>query len=74
MVQKGETAIRGPELKVECRHHWIIESVDGPTSWGLCKNCGAEKEFLNYSPDYLREHVRHLSWVETSLKTELSEQ
>ncbi len=33
------------------RHHWIIESANGPTSRGVCKLCGAEKEFDNLSPD-----------------------
>ena len=37
-----ETAVRD-----KCRHYWIIESPKGPTSRGLCKFCGAEKEFYN---------------------------
>ncbi len=32
----------------DCRHHWLIESPNGPTSWGICKYCGARKEFKNY--------------------------
>jgi len=59
MLQKDETAIRGLKPNVECCHHWIIESVNGPTSRGLCKNCGAEKEFLNSSAESIREHERH---------------
>ena len=59
MVQKGKTAIRGLNPNVECCHHWIIESVTGPTSRGLCKNCGAEKEFLNSSAESIREYERH---------------
>ena len=34
--------------KKECSHHWIIESPKGSTSKGVCKKCGAEKEFQNY--------------------------
>ena len=30
-----------------CRHYWIIESADGPTSKGVCRFCGVEKEFFN---------------------------
>jgi hypothetical protein len=30
-----------------CRHHWLIESPHGATSLGVCKLCGAEKEFRN---------------------------
>jgi len=33
-----------------CTHYWIIASPDGPTSRGICKYCGAEKEFKNYVP------------------------
>jgi hypothetical protein len=30
-----------------CSHHWIIEVAIGPLSKGVCKLCGAEKEFRN---------------------------
>ncbi len=33
--------------KDECHHYWIIESANGPTSRGVCKFCGAEKDFFN---------------------------
>lgn len=45
-VRQG-TAIEELSLEVGCSHHWIIASPDGPTSWGRCKYCGAEREFLN---------------------------
>ena len=32
-------------------HHWLIESAHGPTSPGMCRLCGAEKEFLNTVKD-----------------------
>ena len=32
---------------VGCSHYWIIDSADGPTSNGVCRICGAEKEFFN---------------------------
>ena len=33
-----------------CVHHWKIAEVDGinPFSLGVCKKCGAEREFKNY--------------------------
>lgn len=31
----------------ECRHHWQIESPNGPVSIGKCKICGAFREFNN---------------------------
>ena len=36
--------------KGECKHYWIIESPSGPKSRGVCKYCGATKEFDNYWP------------------------
>ena len=33
--------------KDECHHYWVIESPSGPTSKGVCKFCGVEKEFYN---------------------------
>ncbi len=36
----------------ECKHYWKIESSNNPTSVGVCKYCGAEKEFLNSLPDF----------------------
>ena len=32
----------------ECEHRWIIDSPNGPSSNGVCLECGAEKQFLNY--------------------------
>ena len=31
-----------------CIHHWIIEEPKGPTSRGVCKLCGVEREFENF--------------------------
>ena len=39
----------------ECRHHWLIESPHGATSMGMCKLCGAQKEFRNSAGDFLWE-------------------
>lgn len=44
---EGETA---------CRHHWLIEVPNGPTSRGVCKRCGAERVFRNSSEDYIWDH------------------
>lgn len=32
---------------VLCRHHWIIETPNGPESAGACKHCGAARMFQN---------------------------
>ncbi len=40
------------ELTTEnnCQHYWVIDDASGPTSRGICKFCGAEKEFQNSWP------------------------
>ncbi len=50
MMNKLEAEPRNPAEKSECNHYWIIESPNGPTSRGVCKHCGAEEEFSNYTP------------------------
>ena len=35
------------QTKAKCVHHWEIEIPNGPVSEGVCKNCGATREFLN---------------------------
>jgi len=35
----------------KCPHYWIIESPKGPTSKGVCKFCGEEREFDSFGPD-----------------------
>ncbi len=30
-----------------CRHHWIIDTPTGPVSVGVCRLCGAVREFRN---------------------------
>ena len=32
-----------------CAHHWDIAAPDGPTSLGVCRNCGDTKEFANHA-------------------------
>lgn len=39
----------------QCRHHWVIDTPRGATSWGVCKVCGAKKEFPNSASDSLYE-------------------
>jgi hypothetical protein len=38
-----------------CIHRWRIESPNGATSHGVCRYCGAEKEFPNSAEDGLWE-------------------
>ena len=32
------------------RHEWLIDSPNGPTSRGVCMNCGQMSEFKNSMP------------------------
>ena len=34
----------------ECKHHWVIDQPNGPTSKGTCKVCGVKEEFRNSMP------------------------
>ena len=44
-TQKQEVPV---EEAVACRHQWIIATPDGPSSKGICRQCGGEREFMNY--------------------------
>lgn len=53
MGNKLETPPEEPTCNGKCCHYWIIEAPEGPTSKGVCKFCGAEKEFDSFGPDSL---------------------
>lgn len=42
-----------------CRHYWVIESPNGPTSLGTCKWCGQLREFRNSFPTSGWERDHH---------------
>jgi len=50
MWGKSKDADAKRKVKVKCTHYWMIESPTGPTSRGVCKLCGAEREFRNNVP------------------------
>lgn len=54
MVRLNEATItrEAPEqTATQCKHHWIIETAQGPVSRGVCRLCGAVKEFYNSPPE-----------------------
>jgi len=51
MRNRDDLKVEKSAVTTACRHYWTIEAADGPTSRGVCKFCGAEKEFLNFWPD-----------------------
>lgn len=64
MARGTKTIAEEPRAEVECCHHWIIESPNGPTSKGVCKYCGAEREFSNYWADlFWEDDIRALSGI-----------
>lgn len=52
MVNKQITLPRESQSKEKCCHYWVLQSPNGPTIKGVCKFCGAEKDFDNVGPDY----------------------
>lgn len=38
------------QIEGQCVHYWIIAPASGPKSKGVCRECGAEKEFDNFLP------------------------
>lgn len=51
MTQGSAVQERETPAVAECRHHWLIESPHGATSWGMCKLCGERREFSNSASD-----------------------
>ena len=47
------------EGSLVCRHHWLIQAADGPTSAGICRICGENRDFKNY--------VETATWGDTRL-------
>ena len=46
----GQLVGGGPEVLEEpkCVHQWLIDPPAGPSSQGVCRLCGEEREFRNY--------------------------
>jgi hypothetical protein len=45
--------LESTDLSAVCRHHWVIDTPNGAVSGGLCKRCGANKEFRNSNEDLM---------------------
>jgi len=46
----AESIVKEDSTDTECRHRWKIASPNGPTSEGVCLDCGAIDEFKNSMP------------------------
>ena len=54
MGNKLGAVLEKPVTISTCKHHWLIEPPDGPTSKGVCKLCGEVKVFDNVLADLLQ--------------------
>lgn len=54
-TRPGEPEVKADkvESRDECVHYWLIDSPHGPISRGVCRFCGAEKEFSNSPPEFM---------------------
>ena len=51
--RKPETEVQESDAQDKCCHYWKIETPNGPTSKGVCRICGEEKEFSNSPPEFV---------------------
>ena len=49
-----------PVAKGGCVHHWLIDTPNGRESQGVCKRCGATKEFSNSTEQVMWEQTNTL--------------
>ena len=57
-MRKSNAVLEKPAGKVACQHHWLIEPANGLTSFGICKNCGERKQFLNVIQDVVPDQAK----------------
>jgi hypothetical protein len=46
-----EPSVTPPVAETPCLHRWRIATPHGPTSPGVCRLCGAARDFPNYGED-----------------------
>ena len=64
MGQEVAAVYEATAVRQGCSHHWTIEIASGPVSRGVCKSCGATREFNNYLQDCVRQdRDDYLEWV-----------
>ncbi|MFC1935594.1 hypothetical protein ACFLX9_02385 [Chloroflexota bacterium] len=60
-MPKGSVEEQVKENVSQCRHHWLIDGPAGPASKGVCRLCGAQRQFSNYLERTLWEREPALS-------------
>ncbi|RLC93918.1 MAG: hypothetical protein DRI39_04375 [Chloroflexi bacterium] len=64
MEQAVATVSAEAEPTHACRHYWLIEASTGRVSRGVCKYCGAQRNFHNYLQDCLKQDREdYIEWV-----------
>jgi hypothetical protein len=53
-IQTGGNNSQTFNLMNDCVHYWIIEAAAGPHSDGVCRRCGASRQFDNAADRRLR--------------------
>ena len=54
--------------RIVCRHYWLIEAPEGPTSLGVCRYCGQERTFENRFENHSGDaHGYESGWGEPSV-------
>lgn len=53
MASNSGAVMEKPVGRSVCKHHWLIDPPDGPTSKAVCKICGEVKMFDNILADLL---------------------
>jgi hypothetical protein len=59
MQTSVQTSIGDQRSIDTCKHHWVIDAANGPTSRGRCKRCGDERDFFNNPEDALIPREEH---------------
>jgi len=54
-----------------CQHHWVIQAPNGATSQGICKRCGASREFPNAAADALWQRETLGRWSRAGRPVEI---
>ena len=42
-------------------HHWLIAEVEGPTSEGECRRCGAQRTFRNWPNEEVLQRAQYVA-------------
>jgi hypothetical protein len=70
MKSQSGAVLERPITRGTCKHHWLIEPANGPSSRAACKLCGEVKVFDNVLADLLSSSDRYSPFALGALKAE----